>query len=1021
MDNIAAKALDLLRCCLAVWDGCRFVFQDPPEVLAGLFGLPLDTPALTGDALSLLSDEDVPAVTRAIFQAKADGVGIRVYFPLRERGNWLQIDGWADAQGYCLLFSGMAPKFQLFQHIAEENADDIYVIDRSNYDLLYANDLKRAYCRTEGQPCPKCYQLVYGKDQPCAHCTLCTDSAGQSGSELQEKVFEHGGRFYTTRFQPTQWNGVPALIKYVRDITEEVQVKKEKDRLETYFQTVLKYLPGGVAVVHHTIGGALKPEYLSDGFSKMVRMTPEETWATYQDSAMSGVHPDDRSYVRQSLDRCIQQRCEHQSLQYRLRTGDGDYIWVNANFSVIQRAGGSAMVYADYHDITQERQMQEQLRQQYRDQIFQHYLITGPDALVLGHCNVTKNRITEIKDRTQSDLLARFGRVRENFFLGLGTLIPDPQERQLFYSKYLNEPSIRAFEAGITEVVMPCYLQLPGCSHGSYVQFKVNLVETPDTGDITGILTVTDITEKTIREKILLALSSLNYDLVVDLDFIHDRYRIVSGGDANISEVCGCHSQRVRQVVDQLVIDSEKEIARQKLDPVQVRRCLEKQGTYSFTYSIQLRSGEVQTKSMIVSPIDLRLGRACMVRTDVTEMLAAQRKTQSDLEKALSQAREASRVKSDFLSSMSHDIRTPMNAIVGMTTLALANLTQPQKVQDYLRKISISSQHLLSLINDVLDMSQIEQSKIHINLQPITIDEVVDQVRSIMTAPATDAGLHFLIELDDAQHPAFLADVLRIKQILINLLSNACKFTMEGGTVRFQAALCPERKPGQVCYRFTVADTGIGMSEEFMAHLFEPFTRSDHVSRVEGTGLGLSITKGLVDLMGGTIQVHSQPGQGTTFQVELCFDAVDTTRTPAPKTGAAPEAESLQGRHFLLVEDNAINSEILGELLQMRGATYVLKEDGAQAVSEFQSCPPGTYDAIFMDIQMPVMNGYETARAIRQLPHPDAGKILILAMTANAFAEDVQMALDSGMNGHIAKPVDMTLLCRTLAELLPEK
>lgn len=234
------------------------------------------------------------------------------------------------------------------------------------------------------------------------------------------------------------------------------------------------------------------------------------------------------------------------------------------------------------------------------------------------------------------------------------------------------------------------------------------------------------------------------------------------------------------------------------------------------------------------------------------------------------------------------------------------------------------------------------------------------------------------------------------------------------------AAALPADKPGKVTYQFTVQDTGIGMSEEFQAHLFEPFTRSDHVSRVEGTGLGLSITKGLVDLMGGTIQLRSQPGQGTTFQVTLCFDTVDTSRKPAPKPGDSAEENPLQGRHFLLVEDNAINSEILGELLQMQGATYVLKEDGAQAVEEFRTCTPGTYDAIFMDVQMPVMNGYEATRAIRRLPHPDADSILILAMTANAFAEDVQKALDSGMNGHIAKPVDMTLLCRTLAELLPE-
>lgn len=553
--------------------------------LAHLFGCALpQLPDLQNfDALSLLCPGDVPAVTQAIFQAKAQKTGIRVYFPLRSSRNWLQIDGWADGADYCLLFSGMAPKFQLFQHIAEENADDIYVIDKENFDLLYANDLRRAYWRTEGQPCPKCYQLIYGKDQPCVHCTLC---AGQNPDSSQEVIFEDNGRFYTTRFQETLWNGTPAIIKYVRDITEEVQAKQEKERLETYFQTVLKYLPGGVAVVNHTIGGALTPEYLSDGFSKMVRMAPEEAWQMYQDSAMSGVHPDDQAYVLETLDRCIQERCERQSLQYRLRTGEGGYIWVNANFSVIQRDGGNAMVYADYHDITQERQQQEQQRQQYRDQIFQHYLVTGPDTLVQGHCNVTQNRIIEIEDRTHSALLERFGYAREDFFTGLGTLIPDPQQQQMFYSKYLNAPSIRAFESGNTEVVMPCYVQLPGREQGRYVQFKVNLVETPDTGDITGILTVTDITEKTIQEKILLELSSLNYDLVVDVDFSQDSYKIVSGGDCTIAETQGSLSRRIQRVIEELVVEEEKETARQMMAPSHILSCLENQNTCSYTYSI---------------------------------------------------------------------------------------------------------------------------------------------------------------------------------------------------------------------------------------------------------------------------------------------------------------------------------------------------------------------------------------------------------------------------------------------------
>ena len=317
-------------------------------------------------------------------------------------------------------------------------------------------------------------------------------------------------------------------------------------------------------------------------------------------------------------------------------------------------------------------------------------------------------------------------------------------------------------------------------------------------------------------------------------------------------------------------------------------------------------------------------------------------------------------------------------------------------------------------------MSQIEQSKLHMNVQVIHIDELLDQISSIMASPSKDAGLKFMVERGEIQHLYFQGDALRIKQILINILSNAFKFTMEGGNVRFRTEEIPSYESGRVRYRFVISDTGIGMTQEFICHLFEPFCRSERVNRVEGTGLGLSITKGLVDLMGGKIRVESQLHQGTMFEIELEFAVADGKQKRSPNADECIPEESLEGRHFLLVEDNAINSEILAELLQMWGATCVLRENGLQAVEEFESSVPGTYDAILMDIQMPVMNGYEATRKIRSSSHPEAKTMVILAMTANAFAEDVQKSISAGMNGHVAKPVDMKILYNTLMALLDD-
>lgn len=662
------------------------------------------------------------------------------------------------------------------------------------------------------------------------------------------------------------------------------------------------------------------------------------------------------------------------------------------------------------------------MRKQYREQILQHYLLNDDDILLLGHCNITQNKILEMVDYTDSELLEKFGSEREDFFTGVGTLITDKEERELFYSKYLNEPSRIAYQNGVTEVLMPCYIELPNSKEGKYVQFLVNLVPAPDTGDLTGILTVTDITEKMIQDKIFSRMSSVNYDLVVDVDLNHNTYKIISGKDWDNREMEGDFLARL-QYVRGNVMPEDRERFWDMINPEHILQRLEQRSSYSFTYSCKNQNGMTTTKNMVLTAIDFRLKRICMVRSDITAMLAAERKEKERLEKALSEAKEANRAKSDFLSSMSHDIRTPMNAIMGMTTLALKNMDNQEKVRDYLKKISVSSHHLLSLINDILDMTQLDYARMKLDESCICLEELLNHLSSIMSPHAQYTGINFQMEIKNIQHPYFIGDALRLKQIFINLLSNAFKFTMEGGNVWFRAEEIPTSEAEKIRYRFVVQDTGIGMSEAFMENLFEPFVRDKKVAKVEGTGLGLSITKGLINLMDGQLRVESKQKEGTTFYIELEFRKADkrTAESEAIPKETEETAQNLKGCHFLIVEDNEINSEILGELLQMWGAEFTVKRDGLQAVEEFKRAKPGTYDMIFMDVQMPVMNGYEATKAIRSLSRPDAKEITILAMTANAFAEDIQAALESGMNEHVAKPLDAGLLHKTISKLLKKR
>ena len=412
----------------------------------------------------------------------------------------------------------------------------------------------------------------------------------------------------------------------------------------------------------------------------------------------------------------------------------------------------------------------------------------------------------------------------------------------------------------------------------------------------------------------------------------------------------------------------------------------------------------------------------CLVRSDVTDMLATEHSAKEELERALVLSREASQAKSDFLSAMSHDIRTPMNAIIGMTTLARVNIKNSERVLDCLQKISTSSNHLLSLINDILDMNKIERAQLSLNHEQIYLPDLIKQISSIISTQADQAGLRYDIQMCELKNNYFYGDSLRISQILINILGNAIKFTPRGGRVHLLVEEIFLKQNTQLArYRFTIHDTGIGIAKELQEHLFEPFVRSHLTKHIEGSGLGLSIVKGLVSLMNGKIDVESEVNQGTTFRIELMGELIPNDKRESHiKTQSITEINPnlFKGYSFLIAEDNEINAEIITEILQICGAKVDVKENGALVVETYRTTPPGTYDAILMDIQMPVMDGYEATQIIRSENRYDAKIIPIIAMTANAFEEDIKEALKAGMNAHISKPIETRRLFTTLKNSL---
>lgn len=419
------------------------------------------------------------------------------------------------------------------------------------------------------------------------------------------------------------------------------------------------------------------------------------------------------------------------------------------------------------------------------------------------------------------------------------------------------------------------------------------------------------------------------------------------------------------------------------------------------------------------------LSTVLLAISDVTEEKEHELEQDRILRNALSSAEHANRAKTAFLNNMSHDIRTPMNAIIGFTSLAAEHLDDREIIRDYLEKISTSGKHLLSLINDVLDMSRIESGSVKIEKTNVYLPDVLEDLKTIILESVHAKQQKLLIKMQDVVHEDIITDKLRLTQVLLNIISNAVKFTPVGGTIHILVEEKASQKAGYAVYSFCIKDNGIGMSKEFQEHVFDSFARERTVteSGITGTGLGMAITKNIVDLMGGTIHLTSKQGEGSEFIVTLECELAD--KTVQDKQSSCPKAEKkhldYSGKKVLLVEDNELNREIATEILKSLGLKVDYAADGMEAVEIMSSEAGNQYDMIFMDIQMPKMDGYTATREIRTLKDTKKANVPIIAMTANAFDEDRKKAIKAGMNGHIAKPIDVNVILQNLDRIFGQK
>ena len=928
---------------------------------------------------------------------------------------------------------------------------------------------------------------------------------------------------------------------------------KNSDVTRNQFLETIKQMEGATLLLREKTYGKFEAVYASKNYAKLMGGNVEELLTELNErGVIAFTHPDDRLAVKRMLRRRVSEDST-KDLTIRQLTNSGEVIWCNVTYTFIDDYG-EHYVYCTFFDVTAAKVYAQRLQTTYMS-IGDNFYRANERTLSMFRANLTRNKVEDVQGR---DLFGTDSVIRPySELINLRSKnYPIEEERRAFLETFDAENIKRLFKRGDTELSMYLFSRRRD-GHFCYVNYRAVFTRHPISNEIIIFIAEQEAGKEKVEGALLDKILARQFDMVAYL--ANDKYSVVVGdknliGKGSIFPITreGRYDEYLKnQVIP--VVEGEKIVASEALSLATVREQVKVQEPYVVNIACKI-GGEIFYKRFDFYAIDPRADFYILLKSDTTEIQRKQIEQNARLKTALSAAEQANVAKTAFLSRMSHEIRTPMNAIIGLDNIALHEKDLTPTLKGYLEKIGTSARYLLSIINDILDMSRIESGRMSFRNEEFSFTSFIYQINSLIDGQCNDKGLTYECELKGEIGKYYIGDDTKLEQVLINILGNAVKFTDTGGKVTLVIE-CTAQFDGQSNFRFTIRDTGIGMNKDYLPRIFEPFSQEDDTttSRYGGSGLGLAITKNIVQMMNGTIEVTSEKGVGTEFVVnvplkdsarsegddtfemrpqdfsvliiddeelarehaksvlgevgiksETCasgkealelinlrharredynlivvdwlmpeMDGIELTQKireilgdetavivltaydwyeveekaieagvdtfmSKPLTSANVLYEfrqafsrkrqgtterkeiDLEGRKILVAEDMPVNAEIMMMILEMRGMISDHAENGKIAVEKFAASPPGFYDAVLMDIRMPVMDGLEATAAIRALDHPDAKTVPIIAMTANAFDEDVQRSLKAGMNAHLTKPADPEQLYKALQELIKD-